>query len=87
MFASIRNNLNYIIHSRKKFLFGEDFNNLILTIFFEDSCSLLNKNYNYSMTECASTTKGYTIDNPFEIGLAFYFQRQNYFLFTNYTEN
>lgn len=39
-----------------------------------------------TQAECSSTAPEFTISNPFEVGLLYYFNRQNYYFYNNVTE-
>lgn len=42
--------------------------------------------YNMTAAKCANTAPEFTVTNPFELGLVYYFNRQNYYFSNNVTE-
>lgn len=85
MLNIIRGNLTYIEYNMINFLFSQSINSFISLLYFQNSCPLLTVNYGITPELCANTTPGFTIVNPFEIGLGVYINRQNYYLFNNLT--
>jgi hypothetical protein len=83
----IRYQLNFVEHQINSLLFSDNLSKFITTLFFDNSCSQLKSQYNYSSSNCANSCPGFTIINPFQIGIALYFHRQNYYISNNLTEN
>jgi hypothetical protein len=82
--AEIRTQLNFVEHQINNLLFSDSLTAFISTLFFENSCSQLSI---YNLSSCSNTCPGFTITNPFQIGVALYFHRQNYYISNNLTEN
>lgn len=87
MLNIIRGNLTYLEYNLDDFLFSPEINSFIATLYFSNACKLIVGKYNMTKEQCANTTPGFTVVNPFEIGLAIYINRQNYYFFNNLTEN
>lgn len=62
---SIRNSLSELEHNMNNLLFSPELNTFITTIYFENSCPVLNQRYNYPLGDCARTVPNFTIVNPF----------------------
>ena len=77
--------MKYLTYQISKMNFSPELNSYISTIFMENSCTLMQQKFNMTQAECANTTPYFTITNPFELGLLFYLNRQNYFVYNNMT--
>lgn len=60
----IMDHANYVINSKSNFLFSEDINNFIETLYFKKSCSLLSEK-KLMATNCSNSIPGCLIANPF----------------------
>lgn len=67
------------------FEFSPQLNSIIHTLFFQNSCDYLKLTYNLTQKQCSLTAPDFTIKNPFEIGLAYYLNRQVYYFYNNVT--
>ena len=78
---SLRNQLSEVIKSADQLAFGEDTNDAILDYYFMGSCSRINSN-NYFENEteisCSNPTPGCSIENPYNLGLAYAISRMHY---------
>lgn len=87
MLAQIRGNLTYLQYNLNSLVFLPEISTYIILVYFTNSCPILAVKFNMTAPDCAQTAPGFTISNPFEIGLALYLNRQNYYFFNNLTED
>jgi hypothetical protein len=85
--AEIRSQLNYVEHQINDLLFDPDLTNFVTALYFDNSCSQLRTIHNISSSVCSNTCPGFTVVNPFQIGVGLYLHRQNYYISNNLTEN
>lgn len=58
----------------------------MINIFFEDSCASLVQRKIIEPQWCNNSMRGFSLTNPFGMGLDFYFRRMHYSLVTNVTD-
>ena len=87
MLNIIRGNLTYIQYEMSSFSFTPALNSIMAQLYFQNSCALLENTFHLDYFNCHNTMPEFTITNPFEIGLAAYLTRQNFYIFNNITED
>ena len=84
--ALLKGHIDYLTYNLTNFSFSPSLNDLLYTLHFNNSCSLMKQWYNMSQQECHSMMPEFSISNPFEQGLLYFYTRQNYFFYNNVTE-
>lgn len=79
----IAENLDFLSFQMTSLDYSPELNQFINTLYFQNSCSILMPMYNMSLEECCNTAPEFTLKNPFEVGLAFYLNRQFFYFYNN----
>lgn len=78
--------LSIIENSKDNFQFSQGVIKDVTTIFFNDSCDYLVGKQVINTEWCGKSMSGFSLPDPFSLGLDLYFRRMNYNLIANITD-